>query len=296
MVRLAAVVALITQAVFAAEVQVDHVTVCGAQVKTLQSGLEAVGIPSVYGGAHTNKTTEMALVSLPDGSYLELMGEQPGATPQLVDQHEWGKFLKANAGPCAWALRSKDLSAEVGRLKAAGVTVGEPVKSGRARPDGVKLDWETLQIGEGPRGNFFPFLIHDFTDRNDRAFPQKRPSTRDFKGVAKIVIAVRNLDDAIERYRKAFGQPPPIKQVDKEFGAQMALMGGMPVVLAQPLTADSWLTERIEKFGEAPCAFVLAALSPGKYRAAAKSRWFGTDISWFDSGKLGWRLGFEAGR
>jgi len=285
--------AVAARAIVAADVQVDHVTVCGTSVKQLEAQLEAIHIPSVYGGAHTNKTTEMALVSLPDGSYLELMGIQSSATPQLIDQHEWGKFLKTNAGPCAWALRSKAIPAEITRLKTAGVPVGEPVRSGRTRPDGVKLDWETLQIGNGPRGNFFPFLIHDFTNRNDRAFPQKKPSTRDFKGVAKIVIAVRNLDDAIERYRKAFDQPPPLKQVDKDFGAQMALMGGMPVVLAQPLTSDSWLADRIERLGEAPCAFVLARTA-GKYPAASHSRWFGTDISWFDADKLGWRLGYEA--
>jgi hypothetical protein len=30
-----------------------------------------------------------------------------------------------------------------------------------------------------------------------------------------------------------------------------------------------------------------------KYKPASQSRWFGNDISWFDSEKLGWRLGFE---
>jgi len=280
-------------AVSAAEIKIDHVTVAAHDVKKLQAGLSAVGIPSVYGGAHTNGATEMALTSFPDGSYLELMGIQADADPKLVDQHAWGKFLKGDSGPCAWAVREKDLAAEVKRLQAAGIAVGAPERSGRTRPDGVRLEWATSDVGGEPRGAFFPFLIQDFTPREQRAFPQKKPTTRDFTGITKVVIAVRNLDEAIERYRQAYGEPAPIKQVDQSFGAQLALMGRVPVVLAQPLTPDSWLTERLDRFGEAPCAFVLGASQPGRYHAASRTRWFGVDLSWFDPEKLGWRLGFE---
>jgi hypothetical protein len=54
-----------------------------------------------------------------------------------------------------------------------------------------------------------------------------------------------------------------------------------------------WLTARLNEFGEGPCAFVLRSRKAGAYQAALKSRWFGTQISWFDTAKLGWRLGFE---
>ena len=291
--RWLAILAAMASAVSAAEIKIDHVTVAAHDVKKLQAALSSVGIPSVYGGAHTNGATEMALTSFPDGSYLELMGLQANAGPQLVEEHPWGKFLKGDSGPCAWAVREKDLAAEVKRLQAAGVTVGAPERSGRTRPDGVRLEWATSDVGGEPRGAFFPFLIQDFTPREQRAFPQKKPTTRDFTGITKVVIAVRNLDEAIQRYRQAYGEPPPIKQVDQSFGAQLALMGRVPVVLAQPLTPDSWLIERLDRFGEAPCAFVLGASQPGRYHAASRTRWFGVDLSWFDPEKLGWRLGFE---
>jgi hypothetical protein len=252
-----------------------------------------VGIESVYGGAHNNQATEMALVSFPDGSYLELMGMQAKADPQAVSQHVWAKFLQENAGPCAWAMREKDLAAEVKRLKAAGVPVSAPSRSGRERPDGVKLEWETSDIGAMLRGTFFPFLIQDLTPRNQRAFPKGKPVTREFRGVARVVIAVKNLDDAVQRYHAAYGVPPPIKQADKEWGAYMALLGNVPVILAQPLNADSWLNQRLAQFGEGPCAFILEAANPGHFKAAAHTRWFATEISWFDPEKVGWRLGFQ---
>jgi hypothetical protein len=270
----------------AAELKIDHVTVAGRDLKKMQAGLQAVGIPTVYGGPHANGVTEMALSSFPDGSYLEAIAVQPTADPKALDRHEWAQFLKEDAMPCAWAIQSGD-------LKASGLPVSTPVRAGRQRPDGVRLEWETADIGEGVRGGLFPFLIHDFTPRANRAFPQRKPVTRDFKGVTRVVIAVRNLETAVQQYRKLFGLPAPIKQVDEDFGAQLAIAGDAPVVFAQPLHAGTWLDRRIEQFGEGPCAFVLGATRPGRYHAASKSRWFGAAISWLDAQKLGWRLGFE---
>ena len=277
----------------AAQFNIDHVTVAGRDLKTMEAALAAVGIPGEYGGPHANHATEMALTSFPDGSYLELIALQPNADPQAVAAHDWGKQMENQAGPCAWAVRVKDFDAEVKRLREAGVTVGAPVRGGRARPDGTRLEWETAQVGEEPSGTFFPFLIRDLTPRQNRAFPKGKPTTRDFNGVGTVVIAVRDLEGAIRRYHQAWSVPPPIKQVDAAFGAQLALLGGVPVILAAPLNGQSWLVDRLAKFGEGPCAFVLSARRTGPYKPAARTRWFGMDLSWLDPEKLGWRLGFE---
>jgi hypothetical protein len=292
--RFALILALSPALLAAVDLKIDHVTAAGSSLKKLQADLAAVGIATVYGGAHSNGATEMALVSFPDGSYLELIAPQPNADPQVLGRQPWAAFMKAEAGPCAWAVREKDVAAEVKRLEAAGIPVSAPSRNGRQRPDGARLEWETARVGTEPNGTFFPFLIHDFTPRAQRAFPQGKPLTRDFSGVTRVVIAVRDLNEAVKRYRQAYELPPAIKQVDQAFGAHLALLGATPVVLAQPLTADSWLAQRLEQVGEAPCAFVLGAKRPGRYHAASQTRWFGTQISWFDAVKLGWRLGFEA--
>src|SRR5437016_13031045 len=119
MVRVA-VLALLPAVLPAAGLKIDHVTVAGSDLKKMQADLAAVGIASVYGGAHSNHATEMALVSFPDGSYLELMGIPADADAKAVAVHWWAKFLKEHAGPTAWALRTKDLAAGDSRLQAAG--------------------------------------------------------------------------------------------------------------------------------------------------------------------------------
>jgi hypothetical protein len=259
----------------------------------MRARLAAAGIESQYGGPHSNHATEMALVSFPDGSYLELMGIQPHADAGAVAAHYWAKQLEGDAGPCAWAMQSRDVAAEAKRLAAAGVVVSEPLHSGRTRPDGVRLDWQTARVGPEPNGTFFPFLIQDVTERALRAFPTGQPTTSAFRGVAKVVIAVRDLDGAVGRFRRAYGLPAPLHQADPGFQARLASFDGTPVVLAAPSSADSWLNERLEKFGQGPCAFILAAANGLAFHAAGKTRWFGVDVSWFDAERLGWRLGWE---
>jgi hypothetical protein len=225
----------------------------------------------------------MAIASFPDGSYLELIAPVTGTQEfggEAVLVHPWAKQMEGDAGPAAWAVRADDIAAEVARLRTAGIAVSSPVRGGRERPDGLRLDWETAQIGEEPLGAFFPFLIRDVTPREDRVFPAGRPSAPNFTGLKRVVIAVRDLKTSVERYRQAYGFAPAIEQNDAVFGARLASFKGTPVVLAGPLDARSWLTKRIERFGESPCTFVLGS---GTNEA----------LSWFDAGKLGWHLGVE---
>lgn len=290
-VRLIAALVAMSTILSAADLTIDHVTVAGKDLKAMQASLAALGIRSEYGGRHQNHATEMAITSFPDGSYLELIALQPDADPKAVAAHYWSKQMEGDAGPCAWAIRPKDMAAEIARLRAAGVRVGDSVRSGRLRPDGRRLDWETADIGAEPNGTFFPFMIRDFSPRDLRAYLDGSPTTTDFGGVRRVVIAVRDLKVSVDRYRKAFDLPATAEQVEEGFGARLAEFRGTPVVLAEPLNSDSWIARRIARFGEGPCAFVLGSEHPERFKTIRKSRWFGTPVSWFDDGQLGWRLG-----
>ena len=270
-----------------ADLAVDHITVTGSDLKAMEANLAAIGIRYQYGGPHSNHATEMALTSFPDGSYLELMGLQPHADPQAVKAHYWSKQLQGNAGPTAWAVRpdlhTGGIAAEVKRLQAAGVTVSEPERSGRSRPDGVRLEWEASRVGAEPNGTFFPFLIHDFTPREQRAFPSGSPTVSTFRGVTRVIIAVRDLNASIDRYRKAYDLPAPKESTDTALTAREAVFPGTPVILATPLNPASWITARLAQFGEGPCAFVLGSQSNKTPKP----------ITWLNAAKLGWHLGVE---
>jgi hypothetical protein len=288
-----ALLLLLTPMLGAANLNIDHVTVAGKDLSKMQASLASVGLHAEYGGPHSNHATEMAITSFPDGSYLELIAIQPQADPAAVAAHYWSPWLRSDAGPCAWAVRSEDVSTEIKRLQSAGVPMSGIQRSGRDRPDGTRLEWEAAPVGPEPNGTFFPFLIRDITPRDKRALPSGKPTTTDFSGVAKVIVAVHDLKAAVERYRKAYGLAAPQEMTDAKFGAKLAIFKGTPVVLAEPLNAQSWIAERLKQTGESPCAFVLGGHKSGSYPAASITRWSGVEISWFDAAKLGWHLGYE---
>ena len=60
-----AIVALLSASLGAAELTVDHVSVAGRDLKQMQARLAALGIPSEFGGPHSNHATQMALTGFP---------------------------------------------------------------------------------------------------------------------------------------------------------------------------------------------------------------------------------------
>ena len=264
-----------------ADLKVDHITVAGSDLAALRGMFAKAGIETEYGGKHANGSTEMALASFPDGSYLELIAPQPGHD---ASAHYWGPFMLKNGGPCAWAITSADIAADERRLKGAGIEV-QSARNGRVRPDGVELKWETANVGPGSAGSFFPFLIHDETPRERRVYPSGKPTTTKISGVRFVIIAVRDLDGAISRYRAAFGLGAPHIEDHGSFGGKLAGFSGTPVILA---SGNGWIAERLKQFGEAPCAFVLGSKGawPGK-----TSKLFTDSVVWLDDQLGGVRVG-----
>ena len=124
---------LMASSFYAADLRIDHVTLAGQSLDSMREAFTAAtGIRTEYGGSHANHVTEMALASFPDGSYIELMGIQGGADPATAAAHTWGRFLRNEGGPCAFALRVSDVTTEVELLKKAARRqklkgAGEPV-------------------------------------------------------------------------------------------------------------------------------------------------------------------------
>src|SRR5207248_193595 len=107
----------------------------------------------------------------------------------------------------------------------------------------------------------------------------------------KVVVGVGDIENAIAQYRRAFRLPAPRRQHAAEFDADLAWFEGTPVVLAKGSGANSWLSRRVQQYGDAPVAFILTSVR-GVMDGHATD-WFGHPFFWMDEAKLGWRLGIE---
>src|SRR5262249_15562055 len=134
---------------------IDHVTIAWSSLEPVERAFADVGLAADYGGPHGNGITHMDVLGFEDGSYVELISTmQPGPNPGA----SWAEAIAADAGPCAWAVRSEDVVGEAERMRALGVPVTGPNPAGRKRPDGQVLEWETVVPGEWGTGALLPFL------------------------------------------------------------------------------------------------------------------------------------------
>jgi hypothetical protein len=275
--------------------KIDHVTIAGSTLASLEQGFAAVGLPTEYGGPHSNGVTHMALLGFEDGSYIELISS---LEPNPQETFFWSQQIAGNGGPCAWAIQSDDVVAETARLAAAGITVKGPVYMHRRRPDGALVEWDLAFLGDLAAGATLPFIIKDITPRERRVQPSAGVTGR-LTGVAMVILGVENLADTIELFRRVYGWSVPQFKEDVVFKARLAHFAGTPVTLASPLAKNDWLAERLARFGPSPCAYLLSSVD---FEAASRDfglmsaqEWFGRRAAWFDPAKLnGIKLGVIA--
>lgn len=275
------------------ELTVDHVTVCGSDLERMRRAFAEVGLVPEYGGRHANGLTHMALVGFDDGSYLELIAPFDAAVSTLLARATgmmsgWMRLMMADAGAGAWAIRVNGIHKEVERLHGSGIAVRGPEVGGRTRPDGTKLEWETAIVGAGPAGSVLPFLIEDRTERGLRVLASQSAREVGVEGVAAVVVGVRDLSGAAALFDRAFGLGKTVVEEHPELGVRLAHFAGTPVMLAEPL-GNSWLSGRLERFGDGPAGFVLAA--SGEMKSAEASVCFGRRIGWMDERALGAKIG-----
>lgn len=126
--------------------QVDHVML---GIDDLERGIaqfeELTGVRPVFGGKHPGGTHN-ALVSLGDGTYLEILAVQPGVAPP--EDYAGLKQLHTLT-PIGWAVSSKDSAQLRNRLTSAGLAVTESTAGSRTTPAGTTLSWQTFGLKEG---------------------------------------------------------------------------------------------------------------------------------------------------
>lgn len=234
---------------------IDHIVILVDDLDAAVSQYDKLGFVAEAGGRHP-RYTHNALIAIGDGSYIELISfyELEGA-----DAHRWFKYRASNGGLIDYAVLTDDLEAEIERLKAAGIEYKGPNEGARKRPDGEEIAWKTATpVGDDTAG--LPFLIEDVTHRDLRvpggagvAHPNG------VETLDTLVIAVRDLDSAVEKHRTLFGsEPRHLDFSSSGHGIEGVgfTVGGFRIELHAP-TMEGGITEELAERGEGPYELVL---------------------------------------
>src|SRR2546427_13199435 len=164
---------------------IDHLVIVVNDLAEATNDYQRLGFTVVPGGRHP-AGSHNALISFQDGSYLELIAFYRDA----VD-HRWWDPLGKGERLVDFCFQTDDLRGDTEKLRAAGVSINNPVPWSRKRPDGYELKW-LLSLATGSHRGVAPFLIEDITPRTER-IPQQFHHENGVSDIEKVTVAVREL-------------------------------------------------------------------------------------------------------
>ena len=195
----------------------DHVVVVVRDLDRTVADYQAAGFTVVPGGRHPGRNTRNALVVFQDGAYIELI-----AYDAPSPEERWWRVLAAHGeGLVDFALLPQDIATVLAAARARGQADIEERPGGRARPDGVRIAWQSAR----PSTHDLPFLCADVTPRALRV-PQGevRHHASGALGISEVTVAVADLQSTLARYRAYLGPAAVAGDAVRLSGARIALV------------------------------------------------------------------------
>lgn len=141
---------------------IDHLVIAVEDPDAAAAELEsAIGLRVTGGGRHERLGTRNRIAWLADGSYLELIGVDDAelARSSPVGRSALDVLESRGSGLATYALRTDDLDAALGSIRATGSRFGDPIPGSRTRDDGETVAWRVAVPDEPLATTAPPFLI-----------------------------------------------------------------------------------------------------------------------------------------
>jgi catechol 2,3-dioxygenase-like lactoylglutathione lyase family enzyme len=133
--------------------KLDHIMLGAPDLdRAIAAFKTATGVTPVKGGRHPGRGTQNALVSVGNGTYIEII-----APTRETSSDELASMLQKLNGltPVGWALRVSDAATTRDALAKSGLTVTALQLGGRVTPAGERLAWTTFDVEGFEAAPFF---------------------------------------------------------------------------------------------------------------------------------------------
>jgi len=226
---------------------IDHIVIVVHDLQVAIKNYELLGFTVVPGGRHPIGTYN-ALISLADGSYIELIAFYEANT-----SHRWWAPLQKGEGLVDFCLQTDDLMGDTARLRSSGVHIDDPKPLTRTRPDGYQLRWVLSIPRDGHRG-VAPFLIQDETEREER-IPRETTHTNKTIGIGTVTVAVDDLKSVQNWYQSVQGnEGEHIERDDIDATGRRFQIGPHFFDFVKAIKKESPLTHWLQDHGPSPYA------------------------------------------
>lgn len=136
----------------------DHVLMGAPDLDVARAAFaKQTGVEPSGGGSHDGFGTRNQLASLGSGLFFEIIAPDPDQASSLYRATALAGLAAAEMH--TFCMRTSDIAGTAERAAAAGIKTSDPVRMGRTRADGVRLEWEILYLATPEWGDALPFLI-----------------------------------------------------------------------------------------------------------------------------------------
>jgi catechol 2,3-dioxygenase-like lactoylglutathione lyase family enzyme len=242
----------------------DHIVIAVEDLDRTVADYTSAGFRVTPGGEHKHGISHNALVTFADGAYFELIAFRNGGEGHGT---HWPATLARGEGFVDYALRTEDLADELQALRAGGLAYSDPKDGGRIRPDGERVDWQTIRAGKGSGGPArLPFYCHDLTERSLRV-PGGEAATHEngVTGIAGVSVVVADLDAAAAEFAALTGDAGRESQstVPDTARARRYPLGRSWIEVIEPIEGLTNLRTCLESRGEVPYQVTLTGPDSG---------------------------------
>ncbi len=204
----------------------DHAVICVLNLEQAIEDFRALGFNPIVGGTHAGGKTHNALMIFGDGTYLELLAPTSPTLLNHLDPEDRSTFLflfATGEGFRGYALFSDNLEADAAAMQARGLSVDLQLPNGRARPDGVQLQWRSAFLRDQP-GTMTPFFLEDLTPRNLRVPDDPTITTHPngAMGIWELTLKMSKTSGPVD------------------FHAQLLGIDGQPAFFDPPIVRQKW--------------------------------------------------------
>ncbi|MCL4393842.1 MAG: VOC family protein [Chloroflexi bacterium] len=249
----------------------DHFVIVVNDLDAAMDSFRRLGFEVNPGGEHPAFGSHNAIISLADGSYLELVAFKDAALAATSFWRDAARMLRVGEGFAGYVFGSNELASDVAELAKQSVRIGSPTTGSRTRPDGQRVEWQTAILEDTPSGAL-PFLIQDVTPRPVRVQPAQAGLGSRAR-VKEVVVAVKNADLLRGPFRALLGVEPRRvhNAADDVEGYRFAMPWGA-VVLASPTRGGHTMFEQLTRRGEGLYALTLLMPDVNPARRTMKQR------------------------
>lgn len=190
--------------------KLDHIVISVADLNKAINDYRALGFTVIEGGRHSAGTTENALITFKDGSYIELIA--PTGDDPTGEGMDFRTLITENEGFSGFALHTENFERDVEAMKGRGVPVATEQTGSRTKPTGETLRWKMALI----ENTMAPFIIHDETPRSLRvsSAPEFNTHDNEVESVFNVTLTTPTMEETRAYYSNILGELPQLVDGD----------------------------------------------------------------------------------